>query len=425
MKISDKNLTADRTYAMDWSLRLTNAALVFFLFFLFFLPLYEAPKNIFSVLFVFLSGLVCFYRENAVDRLKSMDLVGWAFLLLAISPFVSGVGSPDMDFPDRVSSALNWALMPLVALVFLSVRFSESQLVWALRVFCVGTVFAVVEAFYSWSGEYPELNSVGHVNQSALYLAFCIIPAGFLFIKRSHVADLFLVFAVILSVFWYQGPARSMVGFGASLMLLSGLWVIYCFNRKHYKMLIGSVTLGVISVASAVSLPPQYFGSCQGFKREFDARLNSQNDPYSQRDRLVNTALEVAGRSLTGFGLGSFGAAAKTSKIKESVEARGGDWAAERGFYFSSSHGHNLFANVLVERGWVGIALFSVFLLALLITFSRNLRRVSSQVGVLTLAVICIAGLGQSTLHVEHGQLAFICLALCLANSEEKSKQNI
>lgn len=396
-----------------------------FCLFLFFLPLFEAPKNVFSVFFV-ATGLWFAVNERSVAEIESQNRVEvWSFLFLVLSPFVSGMSSPHIDFGDRFSSALNWALMPLVALVFLSVRFSESQLVWALRVFCVGTVFAVVEAFYSWSGEYPELNSVGHVNQSALYLAFCIIPAGFLFIKRSHVADLFLVFAVILSVFWYQGPARSMVGFGASLMLLSGLWVIYCFNRKHYKMLIGSVTLGVISVASAVSLPPQYFGSCQGFKREFDARLNSQNDPYSQRDRLVNTALEVAGRSLTGFGLGSFGAAAKTSKIKESVEARGGDWAAERGFYFSSSHGHNLFANVLVERGWVGIALFSVFLLALLITFSRNLRRVSSQVGVLTLAVICIAGLGQSTLHVEHGQLAFICLALCLANSEEKSKQNI
>ena len=61
----------------------------------------------------------------------------------------------------------------------------------------------------------------------------------------------------------------------------------------------------------------------------------------------------------------------------------------------------------------------------LLLAFSRNLRRESSQVGVLTLAVICIAGLGQSTLHVEHGQLAFICLALCLVNSKEKSKKNI
>ena len=425
MRTLNKNSGVQSAEVKDWYLRLKNIAFIFFFLFLFSLPLFEAPKNIFSVLFVFLGGWVSLYRENAAQRFKSKDLVVWAFLLLAMSPFVSGVGSPYMDFPDRLSSALNWALMPLVAFVFLSVRFSESQLVWALRVFCVGTVFAVVEAFYSWSGEYPELNSVGHVNQSALYLAFCIIPAGFLFIKRSHVADLFLVFAVILSVFWYQGSARSMVGFGASLILLSGLWVIYCFNRKHYKMLIGSVTLGVISVALAVSLPPQYFGPYQGFKQEFDGRLNSQNDPYSQRDRLVNTALEVAGGSVTGFGLGSFGRAAETSKIKKLVEARGGDWATEGGFYFSSSHGHNIFANVLVERGWIGIVALSVFLLILLVAFSRNLRRESSQVGVLTLAVICIAGLGQSTLHVEHGQLAFICLALCLANSEEKSKQNI
>ncbi len=72
---------------------------------------------------------------------------------------------------------------------------------------------------------------------------------------------------------------------------------------------------------------------------------------------------------------------------------------------------HNLFANLLVERGWLGVCVFTMFLLALLFYFSNSFQFVASQFGILTLCVIIVSGLGQSALHVEHGQLALLCLA--------------
>lgn len=414
MRALNKELGAQSSEAKNGSLRLKNVAFVFFLLFLFFLPLYEAPKNIFSVLFVFLGGWVAFCRENAAQRFKSKDLVVWAFLLLVISPFVAGYNSPYMDFWDRFSSALNWALMPLVGLVMMLVNFSKAHLLWALRCICLGSVIAVGEAFYSWSSTYPELNSVGHVNQSALYLAFCLIPAGLLILRHSHNFDLMLGIAVVLAAFYYQGPGHSMVGFGASLGVIGGMWIIYCWNRKYLKILVGSLVVGLVVLSFIVSQPPQIFGPYAGFKQELDYKLASKNDLFAARDRLVNTAIEVAGDSFVGFGLGSFGAASQSSEIQQAVEASGKDWGVEQRNYASSSHGHNIFANVLVERGWIGVSTLGIFLLYLLIRFSQNLQLEENQIGVLVVTIVCFVGLGQSTLHVEHGQLAFISLALCL-----------
>lgn len=319
-----------------------------------------------------------------------------------------------MESGERLSSALNWSLMPLVALILSLFNISRNQILWVLRALGLGTMIAVVQAFHYWSGTYPELNSVGHVNQSAVYLAFSLIPAGLLMLFRQHWADLILSGAVLLAVLWYQAPAKSMVGFGASVVVIGGFFVIYCVNRSHIKILGASVVLGAVALTMAIKMPPTYFGPYQEFKQEFDYRLSSNSDPYSQRDRLVNSALEVAGGSLTGFGLGSFGNATEPRNIQSVVEARGGDWVSERSRFYSSSHGHNIFANILVERGWVGVFAIGIFLLAMLVIYFKNLKDESGQAGLVTLIVIFLAGLGQSTLHVEHGQLAFICLALCL-----------
>ena len=389
-----------------------RVAFSFLLLFLFFLPLYEAPKNIFSVLFVLLGTWIAIRYKSALELLRKKDPGIWTFLLVSISPFVSGINSPYLDVSERFSSALNWSLMPLVALVLMSSDISKIRLLWVLRVLCAGTVVAVAHSWMAWEGGYPELNSVGHVNQSALYLAFSIVPAGILFFTRTTWMDLVVVVLTVFAVFWFQGPARSIMGFFASLTFVGGLWTIYCLSRRYYKLLIGSLAVCAGFVGMGVGMPAQHFGAYQDLKYEFDSRLNT--NPYAYRDRLVNAALEVAGTSVTGFGLGSFGAATVTKKIKESVENRGGDWSAEKTLYFTSSHGHNLFGNLLVERGWFGVLSIGIFILVLFVYFCRNIQAEVCQVGVLTLVVVCLAGLGQSTLHVEHGQLAFMCLAICL-----------
>lgn len=387
----------------------------FLLLFLFFLPLYEAPKNIFSALFV-LIGIWIAFKENTASRLTtSQKLVFCTLTVTAVSPFIAGIGSPYLDLGDRVAGALNWALMPLVAITFLLVDSSERQVFWAIRAVCLGATVATVQAFYQWTGEYPELNSVGHVNQSALFLSYCLVPA-FLLLNRKNQLDFLLSFGTCIAVFCYLGPSKSMVAFGVALIICGSFWITFCINQKYFKSLVATGLAGITLLIASVNLPASYFGPYEGFKREFDVRLSSKHDPFSQRDRLVNTALAVAGDSLTGFGLGSFGAATQLQNIRHSVESRGEDWSSQKTLYSTSTHGHNIFANVLVERGWVGVFTIGAFFLAMGVVFIHRLKTSAGQVGLIVISSVLVSGLGQSALHVEHGQLAFILIAVCLKN---------
>lgn len=389
-------------------LRKTSFAL-FFLF-LFFLPLYEAPKNIFSVLFVCIGSCVVVSNASILGAFSSKYINRWAFFLVAISSFFAGLDSPYMDVSQRFYSALNWALMPLVVVVFLMLKPSPAIVDWAMRLCCVSVVVAIFQAFFTWSGTFPELNSVGHVNQSALYAAFCLIPVGLLIVRRSLQVDIPLAILAIFSIFWYQSEALSLVGLSVSIAICAGMFFIYCLNRGHIRLMIGLIFLCFGLTVSVLMVPPQYFGPYKEVKQEFDDRVHSKIDPFSQRDRLLNSAWVVAGQSMVGFGLGSFGEATDLARIKVLIEAKGRDWASEGSSFYSSSHGHNLFANVIVERGWVGVISIGAFLLALLWSFKKNLDFEDAHIGILVLVVTILAGMGQSVLHLEHGQLIFLCL---------------
>lgn len=394
---------------------LNRLALFCFAAFLFFLPLYEAPKNIFSVLFVFLGGRVAFRQQNAVALFKNGDLASWSFLFLFLSPFISGISSSHLEFSDRFSNAVNWALMPLVALGLLLLKVSSAQLIMLLRVFCIGTTVAVVQSLISWTGMYPELNSVGHVNQSAIYLGFSAVLTGLLFFYRTTIWDTLLCFITLSTIFFFQGPAKSMVGMGITLGAVGSLCCIFCIWFKSYRILLFGIFVGSCLAIAFFTVDGKYLGLYQDFRTELVERWKSTDDPFSQRDRLLRTALEVADDSLVGFGLGSFGVATTYANVKKAVEASGREWEIEKDNYFTSTHGHNLFSNVLVERGWVGISIIFGFLVAIIAVFIRHGRNsLSGQIGILTILLVLIGGMGQSTMHVEHGQLFFVIIGLCL-----------
>ena len=146
-------------------------------------------------------------------------------------------------------------------------------------------------------------------------------------------------------------------------------------------------------------------------KEKIVSRVSPQNDISSNRINLLNTSLVVAGSSIFGYGLSSFGKATEATNVKAALESRGSSWEAFKSNYVSSSHGHNILSNVLVERGWAGVTIILMFQIALLRVFLKSPKAYGSAIGILTLSAISIGGLFQSTLHVEHGQLAFLCLA--------------
>lgn len=402
----------------DATSRVKDIALLLFFLFLFFLPLYEAPKNIFSVLFIFIGGWIA-YHQHAVARFKSKDFIVWVCLLLAISPLMAGLDSPYMNTFERLKSALNWAVMPLIMLVILLIGFSKEHLLWAYRVICLGTSVATIEAMISRTGSVPELNSVGHVNQSALYLAFSLIPALVLLISsKKNIFDWVLSLGTIWLIAWFQAPAKSLIAAITCVLIATSFIGLICARRFTPLMLAVCILIGGGAAYWVIKLEPAHFGVYAGLKSEFDDRLSSDTDPFSKRDRLVKTSIAVAKDSAFGFGLSSFGRATQVDELQRIVVQNNSVWTLEKDKYFSSSHGHNLFANVLVERGWFGVSVFAVFFVVVIYRLSLKWMTTDAQVGLVSILVALTAGLGQSTFHVEHGQLIFCILGMQLASLE-------
>ena len=234
----------------------TRVAFSLFLLFVFFLPLYEAPKNIFSSLFVLLGAWSAITNRHKHRCSKQHHWFLWVFGLFALSAVFAGFDAPASDYISRFDSALNWALIPACGAVFIYYRPTEHQLRWFLRIVLLGSVIAILHGFYTRAGPYPELNSVGHVNQSSLYLVFVLLVVGQLFFKRKHDFDTTLCAVTMILCFTYLIPARSLVAAGCSAFAILGLLIIYWFVEPMTVRKIAVVAfLGLISITSACGLP--------------------------------------------------------------------------------------------------------------------------------------------------------------------------
>jgi len=376
-----------------WSVRQNfsnRLAFYFFCLFLFFLPLFEAPKNIFGVLFL-VSGFwkYCEWILSSRDSLWG-DHVNTALLVLFFSTFFAGLGLDSSYFRDN----LNYAAMPLIALLA-RVVIEKKRLRLILQIICISSILATIHAFSTWgSNEYPELNSVGHVNQSALYLVFSMIVGGALLIESNSRIDKVLGLLTVFSAISFFVPSRSLVAAICGGLIILGLFAIDSFRSLSMRRFLVSVA-AFVSLFIILLAPHSYkVGLLEPLRAEIFMRLDPSNNSLSERDRFVRSAITVAGDSVFGFGLKNYGDATEIANE------------------FRTTHGHNIFATVLVERGWVGVTAFFLFVVVIFAEFLKRSSEPYAMIGLLTIVIVVIGGLGQTTLHQEHGQLALILLSL-------------
>lgn len=164
-----------------------------------------------------------------------------------------------------------------------------------------------------------------------------------------------------------------------------------------------------------------FFFTSEGnkFVDELSARMFGSN-PFSHRDHIANAALAVWRLDpILGVGWGNFGLATSESVVQAALASRGMTYIEEQ--YFFTSHGHNLWVTLLVERGLVGVFLGTSLLVAYFVIFTRQLSSRSSDGDLnicMSLSAILIAnsftvtGLANTTMMNEHGHagMAFIAV---------------
>ena len=376
------------------------------------LPLFEAPKNVFSVLFLCAWGYSAI-RGGGFGRSSAFDVPVFGLAaILWVSPSFSAYG----DTITPLNSAPRWTFLALFVIAAARLNYSRSQIliVWAALMF--GGVVAVAESFWAWhlNGKpYPEFRSVGHVNHSSMYTLIPLAAGlGALYAREKWLKILGLV--AIASSLAFLPPSRSLVGGVAVTAVLIAALSIMAVRKWSLRGLILSAIVGLAVVAVVLITPP-----AEGFRAELVERVTGDNF-FSGRDKILNSALAVWDQHpLLGTGWFSFGTATSEEAVRAALEADG--IAYDPNVYWHFPHGHNLWTTMLIERGLVGVALVTVLLFLYFRTFlpialsREQLDPVDrgAAVGALFVAVgFAVAGLGNTTMMNEHGHAGMVFIAV-------------
>jgi O-antigen ligase len=380
----------------------------------FFLPIYEAPKNL---------AWVAYVVVWIVNRIRARDAGGpwdsWDTLiaLWIASGYVVAAfaglhhqewrGAGDLL---RYGSIL-WCVK--------RARYTDMEIRWILGTLVLSLVVGLAHGYFRLftgigkSGTL-ELHSVGHVNHTAIYIAIMVgLCATWLFSYWSRwstgVRFLGVLVCALAIVSLVVTASRGAVFAGLLLLLaLGAAW----WRKAKAPMVAAAATMVLVIAASLV------FGLY--LVRKFDENA-AANQILSLRDGIWRTGL-VAWERFPAFGVGMDNYSLITAdRVKEWRERAGKPYDAAR--YVPYSHAHNLFINTMAERGLVGLAALLAVLLAWLARLWRRRPALESDdlawllwgASASAWFITVVAGTLNTTLHHEHGILAALLLGLWLS----------
>ena len=395
--------------------RLRTAMAVVLGIFLFTLPLVEAPKNL-AIGVYFL--MWCAHALATRDVGGRWDRFDSAFLAMLASAVASGLAG----YAGDVSGVIR-----VIGMAWLVKRapFEKKHVPALAAAAGLGLLIAIpmgAVPFLRRDRLFLELPSVGHVNQSALYIAIMAAAAFGWWLQRAQAAKegwrrwLLASFATLFCAALLVGASRA-----AILAAALAMGVIVIGTRKRAAPRPGrpilrsaAITLGVLAatVAALTAMAPDL-----SHRKLTPEKLLTT---FSTEIRMQHWRIGFEAwreQPWLGWGPDSF----QRISVQEVCA-----WRTKRGEacdptrYASTKHAHSLYVATLVERGLLGVAALALLLLAWAHALWRTARdAVGWPLWVASAAsfvVVVVGGLLNTTLRVEHGSLALLWLGLWLAD---------
>jgi O-antigen ligase len=389
---------------------LAEVALIALTFFC--LPVFEAPKNVFSILFL----LVWTFEAARKFSLGEPSPFGLPITGLAAVLWVSPLFSEFGAVITPINSAPRWTLLALFSLAAARLNYTKTQVMILWGALILGGVFAVAESLHAWSlnaKPYPEFRSVGHVNHSSMYTLITLAASCGALIA-PHKSAKFIGLLGILSTLAFLPPSKSIVGAVAISSVLIFWAALVTWGRHGWRSFL-CLAMCVSVLVSVTLLTP----AAEGFREEFFQRISGDN-LFSGRDRILNSALAVWGKHpIIGTGWFSFGMVTSSENVQAALMEQGRDYSPH--IYWHFPHGHNLWVTMLIERGLFGVVVVSFLLAIYFRTFipiasaTKNFEPVDRCVAVSATLVatgFTVAGLGNTTMMNEHGHAGMALIAV-------------
>jgi hypothetical protein len=283
-------------------------------------------------------------------------------------------------------------------------------------------VWGLTESLVLHTKDALQLHSLGHVNHSAIYL--CMMAGAGLSLLISQLQSAkkkYMSITSLLFILLFSGViiSQSRGAFGIVFLLA---FLLFLLSRLTTKIKAISLALLTIFLISIVFIKPVPVIAKQ--------ILNQNNhDTLSQRDKVWRAAFEVAKlHPLLGIGSGNWNHI-KIDQIKSSVESRGKTFNEEE-FALQYHHPHNIYLSNLVDRGFLGLTIFLIFMVTWLITLINSYKNFYQDPKAMLFimgsfsAWTTIFGIGfvNTTFHHENALLALFFLGLHLNYLRQKNQ---
>ena len=381
---------------------------------MFFLPLLEAPKNLAWLAYVLIW---------VANRARTRDLGGRWDLWDTLICFWIGSGYVVAAFAGLHGSEWGGAndLLRYGLVLWLIKRsgYGPAEFRLVIGTLLVSALAGLPQPYWqlyvAHSREWFEVNSVGQVNHTAIYLAIilgmslsAVVAYWRAWPRTARLLGILALTAIAASV--VVTASRAAVGM-AVLLVLVLTWASYRRVRMAFV-----AALSIVILAGAFA-----WATKMHVARKQEDGIQRQ-DVLAFRGFIWNNAVAAWERfPLFGVGMDNF------SRITlDSV----GVWKAEAGKPFdpaqhwkSFSHAHSLWFNTLAERGVFGLSALVAVLAAWLLSLLRHRPRPQDEDlkwalwgGALSAWVISVGtGFVNTSLHHEHGILSVTLLGLWLA----------
>ncbi|MGR8998589.1 MAG: O-antigen ligase family protein [Gammaproteobacteria bacterium] len=375
------------------------------------LPSLEAPKTIFLILFITLF-LLAHRNILSFKKLVFGDylLVAWMLVGFVVAGFVE-------IHHKEWNGASNAMLIPLFLFCLKNSQFNNKEVTLFLVTVLISTLLASAVGLwklYSHQKFFLELNSVGHVNHSSVFLCLTFAIALAFALTQYHstrwFTRLLLITIVIIfgSLIIISGSRGSALAMGIIAISYGLIW-----TKKSKKPLLVFL-LAALLVNGVVYIKKESIIQ----KTLSQTASNISYNSLDERVKIWNSALLIW-RHNPVFGLG-------IKNFNQSTRERQKNWLAEENktytdkTYHPAPHAHNLYLNTLAEQGITGFSVIFLNLFYICYLLYRNIPKredppvywllwLSAAGG---MQVVLINGILNTTLHHEHGLLSVLIIGL-------------
>ncbi|MFK5881568.1 MAG: O-antigen ligase family protein [Sulfurospirillum sp.] len=358
------------------------------------LPLSESIKTISLVLFI-LVGFYATYKKEIVPELDFLNIV------TLLIPFVILIGSYfAVDVKNSIEGSNTVVTMSIMFIYVREMHWSHKKIKNLLTTLFAGFVVTLIWGYYDLIIQHKrflELHSVGEVNHSSIYmLLIFILSLVYLAIEYKKLSFYNTTFisitclSSIISVFVTGSRATMYSSLG--IILIFGIYSMFKLDKKILVLL--SFILILIGLLFFLNIDSRMI-------QKFEKGI------FNNMPR-VNLAI-----SFFNVWLGNnipFGIGIDNSNLIHLKE-----------YYINSiflhmGHAHDTYITYLVERGLVGLFLYLAFILYLLVTLIKKLKK--DQYNVIIIASILIwivnfiISFANTTFHHENAILMLLIWAI-------------